>query len=252
MASTLPPSPPTGPKRVVPLENNPEVMSTLLYKLGMSPQLAFHDIYSIDEPDLLAFVPRPAHALLFVFPVNETYEKFRLEEDEDKPEYSGSGPDEAVVWYKQTIRNACGLMGLLHGVSNGEARKHVDPASELGRFQREAIPLNPINRANLLYNSQGIESAMLEAGSKGDSVAPAAEDEVELHYVCFVKSDDNHLWEMDGRRKGPLNRGQLSPSDDMLSEQALESGVRNFLNREREAGGGDLRFSLIALAPSFE
>lgn len=106
-------------------ENNPEVMSSLVHRLGLSQNLAFHDVFSIDEPELLAFVPRPAHALLLVFPVSETYEKFRIQEDKDQPEYQGHGPDEEVVWYKQTIGNACGLIGLLHGVSNGAARSHI-------------------------------------------------------------------------------------------------------------------------------
>lgn len=106
-------------------ENNPDVMSHLLHQLGLSPSIGFHDVYSIDDADLLAFVPRPAYALLFVFPVSETYEKFRLEEDEGKQEYEGSGPGEEVMWFKQTIRNACGLIGLLHGVSNGEARNFI-------------------------------------------------------------------------------------------------------------------------------
>jgi len=100
-------------------------MSSLVHKLGVSPELGFHDVYSIDDPELLAFVPRPALALLLVFPVSNTYEKFRAQEDGDKPEYSGSGPDEPVIWYKQTIGNACGLIGLLHGVSNGPAKSFI-------------------------------------------------------------------------------------------------------------------------------
>lgn len=106
-------------------ENNPEVMSALAHKLGLKKKLEFHDVFSIDEPELLSFVPRPAYALLLIFPVNETYEKFRIEEDKDRTEYDGSGPEEEVIWYKQTISNACGLMGLLHGVSNGAARDHI-------------------------------------------------------------------------------------------------------------------------------
>jgi ubiquitin carboxyl-terminal hydrolase L3 len=100
-------------------------MSALVHKLGLSTNLAFHDVFSIDEPELLAFVPRPAHALLLVFPVSETYEQFRVQEDKDRPEYQGHGPEEEVVWYKQTIGNACGLIGLLHGVSNGTARSNI-------------------------------------------------------------------------------------------------------------------------------
>jgi ubiquitin carboxyl-terminal hydrolase L3 len=106
-------------------ENNPEVMTSLVHNLGLSNKLAFHDVFSIDDPDLLAFVPRPAYALLLIFPVSETYEDFRVEEDKERQVYDGHGPEEDVIWYKQTIGNACGLIGLLHGVSNGTARSHV-------------------------------------------------------------------------------------------------------------------------------
>ncbi|KAH3963317.1 ubiquitin carboxyl-terminal hydrolase [Parastagonospora nodorum] len=246
------PDVPAGKKRFVPLENNPEVMSALVHKLGLSQKLAFHDVFSIDEPELLAFVPRPAHALLLVFPVSETYEKFRIQEDKDRPEYQGHGPEEEVVWYKQTIGNACGLIGLLHGVSNGTARSHIDPASNLAKLLNDAIPLKPIQRADLLYESEALESAHQAAAAGGDTSAPTAEDNVDLHYVCFVKSPDDNLWELDGRRKGPLNRGELAPDEDVLSEKALDLGVRSFLKREAAAGGGDLRFSLITLAESLD
>ena len=228
-------------------------MTSLLHKLGLSKKVAFHDVFSIDDPDLLAFVPRPAHALLLVFPVNDTYEKFRIQEDSGKSEYAGSGPEEVVVWYKQTIGNACGLIGLLHGVSNGPARSLIEPGSDLAKLVQDATPLNPTERAELLYESQALENAHQTAATVGDTSAPSANDEVDLHYVCFVKSTKtNHMWEMDGRRKGPLDRGQLSQDEDVLSDKALDLGVRRFIRRESEAGGGDLRFSLIALSMSFD
>ncbi|TKA36247.1 hypothetical protein B0A49_13742, partial [Cryomyces minteri] len=64
---------PSNTKRFVPLvtayaENNPDVMSSLVHKLGLSSKLGFQDVFSIDDPDLLAFVPRPAYALLLIFP----------------------------------------------------------------------------------------------------------------------------------------------------------------------------------------
>jgi ubiquitin carboxyl-terminal hydrolase L3 len=100
-------------------------MTALVHKLGVSQNLSFHDVFSIDDSDLLAFVPRPALALLLVFPVSSTYEKYRLEEDSKRPFYEGKGEEEPVIWYRQTIGNACGLMGLLHAVSNGPARDFV-------------------------------------------------------------------------------------------------------------------------------
>jgi ubiquitin carboxyl-terminal hydrolase L3 len=38
----------------------------------------------------------------------------------------------------------------------------------------------------------------------------------------------------------------------VLSEKALEMGVRGFLRREAESEGGELRFSLVVLAPTLE
>jgi ubiquitin carboxyl-terminal hydrolase L3 len=126
------------------------------------------------------------------------------------------------------------------------------PGSNLAQLLQEAIPLRPKERADLLYESDALEAAHQEAGARGDTAAPVAEADVDLHYVCFVKSPNNNLWEMDGRRKGPLNRGQLAAEEDVLSDKALDLGVRSFLKREAAAGGGDLRFSLIVLAESFD
>lgn len=120
------PDPPAGSSSAfIPLEANPELMTNLLHKLGLSNALSVHDVYSISDPELLAFIPRPALALLLVFPVSAVYESQRLAEDAPLENYSGKGEDEPVIWYRQTIRNACGLMGLLHAVSNGPARGFI-------------------------------------------------------------------------------------------------------------------------------
>lgn len=156
------------------------------------------------------------------------------------------------MWFKQTIRNACGLIGLLHAVSNGVPRKNVMAGSDLEGLLRDAEPLDPLKRADLLYESRALESAHSDAANKGDTEAPAAEANVDLHFVCFVKGNDGRLWELDGRRKGPLDRGMLNDDEDMLSEKALDAGVRQLLKREEAAGAGDLRFSLVSLGPLFE
>ena len=104
-------------------------MSALVHRLGLAPNIGFHDVYSIDDPDLLAFVPRPAYALLLVFPSTDNYKKFTTEEDAEKEYYNGSGPQEEVLWFKQTIGNACGLMALIHGVGNGPVRKAIGCSS---------------------------------------------------------------------------------------------------------------------------
>ncbi|KAK5107616.1 hypothetical protein LTR62_000951 [Meristemomyces frigidus] len=242
-----------GRKHFVPLENNPELMTTLLHTLGLSSSLHFHDVYSISDPDLLAFVPRPAYALLLVFPVSQAYQTHRNEEDKGKQEYEGHGEEEDVVWYKQTIGNACGLIGLLHAVSNGTARNRITAGSDLDTFVKTAVVLKPADRAILVEETPALAKAHADAASKGDTPAPQATDLIDLHYVCFVKdAKRGHLWEMDGMRKGPLDRGSLEEEEDVLSERGLDLGVRAFLKREESSGGGELRFSLIVLAEGFE
>ena len=122
---------------------------------------------------------------------------------------------------------------------------------------KEAAPLGPAARAELLYNSKALEDAHAEAAGKGDTRAPAAEEECEFHYITFVKVDGDvdeggRLWELEGAWKaGPLDRGVLGPEEDVLSERALEAGVGRFLRvaaeRESGDGGGEMRFSLVAV-----
>ncbi|KAF6833454.1 ubiquitin carboxyl-terminal hydrolase, family 1 [Colletotrichum plurivorum] len=247
MSSTNP-DPPTSAPAFIPLEANPELMTSLLHKLGLSPALSVHDVFSLTDPDMLSFVPRPALAVLLVFPVSAAYESHRLAEDSLLDEYAGKGPEEPVVWFRQTIRNACGLMGLLHAVANGPAREYIQKPSDLDTLLEKAIPLDPAARARLLEQTPALATAHREAASQGATEAPQAQDDVDLHYVCFVRGDDGTLWELDGRRKGPLARGQLEDGEDVLSEKALTWGPLKFLERE----GADLRFSAVALAGSLD
>lgn len=125
----------------------------------------------------------------------------------------------------------------------------AEPDSALDKLLKEALPLDPAARSRLLETSQDLARAHHTAASQGDTVAPQATDDVDLHYVCFVKGDDGKtLWELDGRRKGPLARGELAADEDVLSEKALLLGPRRFV----EAGGQDIRFNAVVLAPALD
>ena len=76
--------PPNSAPAFIPLEANPELMTTLIHTLGVSPALSIHDVYSLTDPDLLSFIPRPALAVLLVFPVSASYESHRLAEGVDE------------------------------------------------------------------------------------------------------------------------------------------------------------------------
>ncbi|OTA94745.1 hypothetical protein M434DRAFT_249682 [Hypoxylon sp. CO27-5] len=233
-------------KKWVMLENNPDVMNQLAEKLGLSSDLSFYDVWSLDEPELLAHIPRPALALLVILPFTPAWDKDRQSEDAGKGDYEGHGPDEPVIWFKQTIGNACGSIGFLHCAINGPAAEYIKPDSDLDKIRRDAIPLKMEERAEMLYNSIPFEEAHKSCVQLGDTV-PSNKEHLGQHFVAFVKAN-GRLWELEGSRKGPLNRGVLGDDEDVLSPKALDLGLRRVIRLEQEAGGKDLRFSCIALS----
>ena len=58
----------------------------------------------------------------------------------------------------------------------------------------------------------------MQAAKEGDTAAPQAEDDVDLHFVCFV-AVDGALYELDGRKTAPINHGPSSPAT-LLSDTA--------------------------------
>ncbi|OCL13170.1 ubiquitin carboxyl-terminal hydrolase [Glonium stellatum] len=231
-------------KHFIPLESNPELFTELIHELGVLPSLSFQDVLSLDDPELLGFVARPAFALILVFPTTNVYERQKTTEEAMQDEYQGSGNGEDVVWFKQTINNACGLYGILHAVCNGASRDHIASNSILSDLLKESLPLQPDARAKILEDSEEVESAYTAVARQGDSEVPEdPEDEVDFHYVCFVRSSKSgHVYELDGDRKGPIDRGEFKGADDMLCEDCLNL-VREFVTKEKD----NLNFSLMAL-----
>lgn len=225
------------------VENNPTVMTKLAHKLGLSRHLEFQDVFSVTDEDLLAMVPRPVHALLFLFPCTDNCEEAFKDEQSHMAEYDSAGQDEPVLWFHQTIGNACGLFGLLHCVTNGGAA-HITPESELDSIVQAAVPLKLKERAQLLYDSDALEAAHAEAAREGDSIAPALGEKVLYGFTAFVRGKDGHLWELEGRRKGPVDRGVLEPNEDLLSERVLGLSIFPYMNREKV---DESRFSCLAL-----
>ena len=107
-------------------------------------------------------------------------------------------------------------------------------------------------RARVLEESEFYEAAHRDAAHQGQSDLPPTEfDDTGNHFVAFVKGTDGHLWELEGSRKGPLDRGILAENEDVLSEKALNVGVRRIMKINKgDEGGGDMRFSCIVLAPA--
>jgi ubiquitin carboxyl-terminal hydrolase L3 len=53
-------------KHYIPLESNPDVFNELSHKLGLDERLEFVDVLSLNDPDLLAFVPRTTSGMMML------------------------------------------------------------------------------------------------------------------------------------------------------------------------------------------
>ncbi|KAJ5761863.1 uncharacterized protein N7511_005245 [Penicillium nucicola] len=214
-----------GRKTFIPLENNPDTITHLCRNLGISPTLTFHDVLST-TPDMLSHIPRPVNALILLAD-EPIYRATRAAVEPTIPVYTGSGPEEPVVWMKQTIGHACGLMAVLHVLLNLDAGKHVMGA-ELQALVKRAVELQPAERAELLYQSKFLEEAHMDAASQGCSIVPSPREDCGFHFVAFVQRDGK-VWELNGGMNGPWLMGELEGELDLLSEKGLAMTVEGFL-----------------------
>ena len=148
------------------------------------------------------------------------------------------------MWYiKQTVGNACGTIGLLHAVANNAAEISPAPGSFLARFLERTAALDAAARAEALASDDSLDAAHAAAALEGQSAAPEADEEVNLHFVAFVHVDGG-LYELDGRKPGPVRHG--GTSGETLLADAVAVVQREFLPH----AGGSVQFNVIALAPA--
>ncbi|KAL8671618.1 MAG: hypothetical protein Q9168_003891 [Polycauliona sp. 1 TL-2023] len=232
-------------KHFIPLESDPSIFTSFLHRLGGAPTLQFIDIWSLDDPDQLAAIPQPVLAFVLVLPAAGDYEQIKGEKASTQVAYE-EGPDiKNIVWFKQTIHNACGLYGLLHAICNTQAEGSI--RTEQHPFLDDltnSTNTTPATRTHLLETSNFLEDAYDIAAKNGSSTVPDAEDEVDFHYVCFAKGQDGRsLYELDGDMKGPIRRSSLSDHrESSLFEKGLEA-VKEYIRDS----GMDANFSLMAL-----
>ncbi|KAA8526024.1 hypothetical protein F0562_007876 [Nyssa sinensis] len=194
-------SPPA--KRWLPLEANPDVMNQFLWGLGLPEvEAECYDVYGLDE-ELLEMVPKPVLAVLFLYPLTSQSEEERILQDSVKKETSGK-----VYFMKQTVGNACGTIGLLHGIGNITSEIKLLEGSFLDRFFKSTVNMDPLERAMFLENDREMEVAHSVAATAGET---EASDNVDTHFICFT-CVDGELYELDGRRSEPVSHGASSPS----------------------------------------
>ncbi|BCS26189.1 uncharacterized protein APUU_50900S [Aspergillus puulaauensis] len=192
--------------------------------------------------------PRPALALVLAFPAPSDYDEKLEAQERKKSDQNKDVKGANVMWYKQTINNACGPYAILHAVCNGDARNGILPNSHLSRLLAVCAPLSQSECARVIEEDVDLEAVYKSVAQQGDSEVPESpEDVVGFHYVCLVESHTNgRLYEVDGDKQEPVDMGTQGPGEDVLSATGL-GVIRGFVQRERERAGD--HFSLLVLAP---
>ncbi|KAA3460287.1 ubiquitin carboxyl-terminal hydrolase 3-like [Gossypium australe] len=301
-------------KRWLPIEANPDVMNQFLWGLGLPENEAeCCDVYGLED-ELLAMVPQPVLAVLFLFPLTSQTEEERLRQDNEKRVdetnysiYDGvhqitkvqgleltMDTSSKVYFMKQTVGNACGTIGLLHGVGNVTSEiklpcllswdgitvigritikkytvlmsrlflssfpfpvsseelnfivifdKPSKEGSYLDRFFKSTASMDPLEvllllllSVSFLEKEREMEVAHSVAATAGET---EASDNVNTHFICF-SCVDGKLYELDGRKSGPISHGASSPSS-LLQDAAKV--IKGMIQKNPES----LNFNVIAL-----
>ncbi|XP_047180774.1 ubiquitin carboxyl-terminal hydrolase 3-like isoform X2 [Vigna umbellata] len=189
------------------------------------------DVFGLDE-ELLEMVPKPVLAVLFLYPITAKTEEERLQQENEKKDYSSK-----VYFMKQTVGNACGTIGLLHALGNITSEVKLVEGSFFDKFFKSTASMDPLQRAAFLENDREMEVAHSVAATAGDTVAS---DNVDTHFIAFA-CVDGQLYELDGRKSGPISHGVSSPST-LLKDAAKV--IQSMIQKNPDS----LNFNVIAIS----
>ena len=90
----------------------------------------------------------------------------------------------------------------------------MDPTSDLVKLFEKASIQSPDERAQSVIDAKFLRIAHQSSAEAGQSQAPSADDDVNLHFVAFVQapaeiSDNIRLIELDGRKHAPIDQLSL-------------------------------------------
>ena len=82
----------------------------------------------------------------------------------------------------------------------------------LKTFLDETRSLTPYARGEALQKSDSLSEAHEEVAAEGQTTPSSRDDTLITHFVAYVHKN-GHLYELDGRREFPINRGATTPEN---------------------------------------
>lgn len=97
----------------------------------------------------------------------------------------------------------------------------MQPETPLARLLDAARKTTPDKRITLLEESSELQDVHAETAGEGQTAAPDADEPVHLHFIALVRGGNGRLLELDGRRRGPVERSVSVPTEaDLLPAAA--------------------------------
>lgn len=233
--------------RWFPLESNPSLLNAYISRLGFdTARYNFVDVFSVEDW-ALEMVPQPVAAVIMLYPITDVQEKHRYRDNMHViPNQKPVSPE---VWHTaQRIGNACGTIGVLHALANMPKSlkgASVRKGSWLDRFYlRCPSNLSPEKKAELLETDRQIKTMHDDATSHESNQTDRGDltDTVETHFVA-LSNVGGTLYELDGRKDAPIDHGETSEGTFLKDACKV---VKAYMDRDP----GDLRFTIVALAPT--
>eukprot|EP00240_Pyramimonas_obovata_P013453 CAMPEP_0118935704 /NCGR_PEP_ID=MMETSP1169-20130426/15785_1 /TAXON_ID=36882 /ORGANISM="Pyramimonas obovata, Strain CCMP722" /LENGTH=226 /DNA_ID=CAMNT_0006878763 /DNA_START=50 /DNA_END=730 /DNA_ORIENTATION=- len=197
----------------LPLESNPEMLTTFARRVGMPSSFTFTDVFGLDE-ELLMMVPQPCYALTLLFPVK----KMGAFKKEQRAQIEASGqtlsPKLFYVTQHDSCGNACGTIAAVHALANSG----IPIEGAIQKFVASQSSATPDERGHALENETDLKEASESSATGGQTETPDRNDDLDNHFICFVPVE-GHLYELDGRKAFPINHGPSSP-ETFLSDSA--------------------------------
>ena len=213
-----------------PLESDPELFTLLVHALGASPRLHFEDVFSINsDAEFADSTTGKADAFVLIAPCGDDYEEALGREEAQRMAAltdEQQKTSETVIWVEQTIHNACGFYALLHAVLNiPSAQSLITAGSVLDAILNSK---SRQERQNILETSHVLDDAYIPIALQGQTAV--ADDwawEPPFHYICFVSLQER-VWQLDGDRRGPVDKGERKKLVDVVREFMTERGEGAF------------------------
>ena len=232
--------------KYLPLESNPDMLTEFIRKLGVLSPTRFVDIWSFDDETIELF-PQPMLAVCVLYP-SDVVDRERAKEFEAQRRFYPSDGSKCL-YIKQRMEehgNACGTIAVLHAICNNVSRIAFAPNSPLLTFAQQLKGLDSEAAADVLSKATDLHSVTSQVAATGQTETPGVDDEVNYHFIAFIRSDDGHLLEMDGGKKGPVDHGTCP--DELFFRKCINIIRDDMMKRDPSS----LQFSALGLTTAPE